>query len=347
MVLGFFASARLMPGKQAALAKFPPLPRLTPIPELAEAEMEERKGLEPERQQWHGDSRMVVFLALGMMLVLGLASALALVTDDAATPAIVPQAHGHGGAAACEGNEELFHGLCYKKCSLLTGGLDSIRTSPWTCCDSHPCGFNQRADIGSHVACAGYDVAGDGSCPHRPGACLEDEELFLGVCYKKCSLLTDEEYPNRVGPATCCKDSGLGCLDPRKDYTSKEFAVGGSNKDTASAEANACGEEGELLLGACYKKCSLLTGNEYPHRVAAATCCKADSRLPHKDGDGTWSLGCLDFRNDKTSSKFNVRVSGHGDKAHLPLKNLTEARGTHLPLQNLTEAASSVYPTHQ
>jgi len=247
----------------------------------------------------------------------------------------------------CKANEELYAGLCYKKCSLLTGGLDSIRTSPWTCCDSHPCGFNQRADIGSHVACAGYDVAGDGSCPHRPGACLEDEELFLGVCYKKCSLLTDEEYPNRVGPATCCKDSGLGCLDPRKDYTSKEFAVGGSNKDTASAEANACGEEGELLLGACYKKCSLLTGNEYPHRVAAATCCKADSRLPHKDGDGTWSLGCLDFRNDKTSSKFNVRVSGHGDKAHLPLKNLTEARGTHLPLQNLTEAASSVYPTHQ
>mmetsp|Transcript_178 Transcript_178/g.669 ORF Transcript_178/g.669 Transcript_178/m.669 type:complete len:237 (+) Transcript_178:82-792(+) len=227
MVLGFFASARLMPGKQAALAKFPPLPRLTPIPELAEAEMEERKGLEPERQQWHGDSRMVVFLALGMMLVLGLASALALVTDDAATPAIVPQAHGHGGAAACEGNEELFHGLCYKKCSLLTAEEMPVRASASSCCQRWPCRLGgQRVAKGT---CQGFGVggkcSGEGCCPHRP--CRQDQELSQGACHRKCSLLTGGEYPHRLTAEMCCKTAQGGlCLQAGQSKTSESSRAG-------------------------------------------------------------------------------------------------------------------------
>uniref|UniRef100_A0A7S4QS24 Uncharacterized protein n=1 Tax=Alexandrium monilatum TaxID=311494 RepID=A0A7S4QS24_9DINO len=226
----------------------------------------------------------------------------------------------------CGDSEELFGGLCYRQCRLLTGGQDAIRTSPWTCCERHPCTTNQRLGISARVACTGFAVAGDGSCPHKPGACLQDEELFLGVCYKKCGLLTSGAYPTRVTPATCCAGSGLDCLDFRKDYTSKEFAVGGGE-----AGMGACQADEELVLGQCFKKCSLLTGNAYPLRLAAATCCKADSRLPHKRG-GVWRLGCLDPRNDKTRAAFDTAGDARpgpvaNARAHLPLRNLTEAAG--------------------
>merc|ERR1719221_1116008 len=105
----------------------------------------------------------------------------------------------------CEDKEEHFGGLCYKKCSLLTGGENPIRTSPWTCCERHPCGLhNQKGTVGHEIFCDGYDVSAEGACPHKPGACLEDEELFLGICYKKCSILTQDSFPNRVTPVTCC-----------------------------------------------------------------------------------------------------------------------------------------------
>uniref|UniRef100_A0A7S4QU91 Uncharacterized protein n=1 Tax=Alexandrium monilatum TaxID=311494 RepID=A0A7S4QU91_9DINO len=228
----------------------------------------------------------------------------------------------------CQGNEELFEGLCYKKCTLLTGGQDAIRTSPWTCCEQHPCTTNQKLSIAARVACSGYAVAGDGSCPHKPGACLKDEELYLGVCYKKCSILTEMQFPYRVAPATCCKGSSLlDCLDFRKDYTSGEFAVGGGEANTG-----ACLEDEELLLGQCYKKCSLLTNNEYPLRTTAATCCKAHSKFPYHD-DGVWHLGCLDPRKDKTSAAFNIAGDRRDEAvaladAHYPLQNLTEAKAS-------------------
>lgn len=216
---------------------------------------------------------------------------------------------------SCTNKEELFGGLCYKKCSLLTGGKDPIRTSPWTCCKSHPCSFNQKGSLGSHVACAGYDISGDGICPHEPGHCLADEEMLLGICYKKCSLLTKQDFPHRVGPATCCKDSGLHCLDFRKDYTSEEFDVGGSGSQD---DDSACGPEGELWLGMCYKKCSILTGNTHPHRIAAATCCRVSSRFLHKSTDGTWHLGCLDFRQDETRLEFNAPLGLAVEQASRP-----------------------------
>lgn len=143
----------------------------------------------------------------------------------------------------CEDDEELFPqnlttggALCYKRCSLLTAGGHPIRTSAWTCCASHPCTIgNQRHDAG---LCSGFDVAGrlgsgeDGACPHKPGACLKNEELFLGVCYKQCRLL-DPGFPIRTGPETCCKsDSGVRCLLPTgQGRTSVAFAVGGGAGD--------------------------------------------------------------------------------------------------------------------
>eukprot|EP00429_Kryptoperidinium_foliaceum_P012256 CAMPEP_0176040720 /NCGR_PEP_ID=MMETSP0120_2-20121206/20194_1 /TAXON_ID=160619 /ORGANISM="Kryptoperidinium foliaceum, Strain CCMP 1326" /LENGTH=453 /DNA_ID=CAMNT_0017374121 /DNA_START=37 /DNA_END=1398 /DNA_ORIENTATION=- len=132
----------------------------------------------------------------------------------------------------CADNEELYGGLCYKRCAILTGGEASIRTSSWTCCKEHPClPWNQHGSVGSRLVCNGYDIDGDGSCPHKPGACLVDEELHMGICYKKCSLLTRGLYPHRTAAATCCKSAGLSCLNLGNDRTSRSFDVGGGAGD--------------------------------------------------------------------------------------------------------------------
>ena len=43
-------------------------------------------------------------------------------------------------------------------------------------------------------------------------SCLKDEELFAGICYMKCSLLTGGHAPHRVANAACCKtDNDFFC----------------------------------------------------------------------------------------------------------------------------------------
>eukprot|EP00440_Ansanella_granifera_P038110 gb/GFBE01041348.1/.p1 GENE.gb/GFBE01041348.1/~~gb/GFBE01041348.1/.p1 ORF type:complete len:427 (+),score=53.97 gb/GFBE01041348.1/:1-1281(+) len=211
----------------------------------------------------------------------------------------------------CADTEELYGGLCYKKCSILTDGSHPIRTSSWTCCESHPCGItNQAGSVGGSIMCDGFDVGDASKCPHAPGACLTDEELFLGNCYKKCEILTQGAFPTRVGPDSCCKGEGLGCLDPRQDKTSSSYAVGGGQGDHDASTpsgvhaplvgvteqggvvtpatqaptmapgtggvveaASRCGNDEELYAGLCYKKCGLMTNNEYPIRTSSWTCC--------------------------------------------------------------------------
>lgn len=146
--------------------------------------------------------------------------------DD--TNPVIPQENMHDGNT-CRDDEELFTGLCYRKCNLLAPGFPK-RTSAWTCC-REPCTWNGWShDFG---VCSGYSVAGsDGkSCPHKPGSCLENEEMLLGECFEKCSILTNGEYPHRVAAATCCKSDGVLCLDPFNDRTSSEFDVGGGDGD--------------------------------------------------------------------------------------------------------------------
>lgn len=132
----------------------------------------------------------------------------------------------------CGDIEELFDGLCYRKCSLLTDGASPIRTSAWTCCDARPCNFKKvHKGAGLPVLCNGYGISGTGSCPHKPGACLDDEELFMGVCFKKCDLLTGGEFAHRSAAGTCCKSTGLSCLLPSNIRISKDFSVGGGKGD--------------------------------------------------------------------------------------------------------------------
>jgi len=138
----------------------------------------------------------------------------------------------------CREDEELFEGLCYKQCRLLTGGLYPVRTSSWSCWAGGNTSMIWKEKVGSKIPipCHDFDVAGDsmgGGCPHSPGSCLENEEIHLNVCYKKCSILTKGEYPHRVAAATCCKERGIGCL--WKSITRPGFRVGGGKKSSNSS----------------------------------------------------------------------------------------------------------------
>lgn len=138
----------------------------------------------------------------------------------------------------CNGDEELLQGLCYKKCSLLTNGTHPVRSTAMSCCRAKPCGFtNTKISVGM---CAGFDVSGDeeskDGCPHKPGACLTNEELSVGFCYQKCSILTKGAYPYRVTAMTCCKEQGLHCLEPQNvafglTSTDSAYNVGGGGGD--------------------------------------------------------------------------------------------------------------------
>lgn len=157
-----------------------------------------------------------------------------------------PKEHLHDGNP-CGDDEELFGGLCYDKCQLLTGGEYTYRQSPWSCCSQKRCTSNPfmlaKCCVHNMGLCSGYDIAGmsEGNkiCPHKPGVCLADEELFLDLCYMKCSVLTNGLYPYRTAAATCCKSSGVGCFieDGVQDgmdgqaITNATLAVGGGCGD--------------------------------------------------------------------------------------------------------------------
>jgi len=141
----------------------------------------------------------------------------------------------------CQDDEELFMNLCYKKCSILTQGTHRYRTSAFTCCEAdskEQCSLSNQ-EVNTKI-CGGFDVAGsingqESACPHQKGSCYENEELYLGSCYKQCGILTNKEYPNRVSAFSCCKSTGFDC-NPfsfgGNVKSSTDFNVGG--KDTAS-----------------------------------------------------------------------------------------------------------------
>jgi len=147
-----------------------------------------------------------------------------------------------GGNQKCKANEELFEDLCYMQCKYLTNGTFALRTSAWTCCRAHTAGECFVSNQGLHFGfCSGYDVGGDGrSCPHLPGDCLDNEEMFLGQCYEKCSILTNGQKPHRTSPISCCETSlGLSCFMPGKVVVGHNMnTAGGAGDGDASTPAN-------------------------------------------------------------------------------------------------------------
>lgn len=147
----------------------------------------------------------------------------------------VPRESRHDGNLCADDEEELM-GLCYSKCSSLTSGTYPFRTTAFSCCRAKPCSFFNSKFSNPMGYCKGFDVSGKQEgrvCPHAPGTCLVNEELKMGVCYERCAILTDNVYPHRSGPSTCCKyESHLACIDPRNAKTSRAFDVGGGAEDT-------------------------------------------------------------------------------------------------------------------
>jgi len=164
-------------------------------------------------------------------------------TQEAASPPAgggqqqAPSAMGPANMSAghkCPDNEEDHAGLCYTKCSQLVGEDYPHRGSPWTCCKDNPCKWMRWKHSFGFVACSGYAVAGAAgkSCPHRHGACMANEEMFMNECYKTCKELTNGEYPFRKAAASCCKTSStISCMNPMNDKTSADFNVGGGKGD--------------------------------------------------------------------------------------------------------------------
>lgn len=136
----------------------------------------------------------------------------------------------------CDDSEEEYGGLCYAKCSILTHGSYPFRGTAFSCCKASNCRANVfKMKVASIIPCHGYDVSlrGDGStrCPHGEGACLDDEEMFMGECYEKCSILTNSKASHRVGAASCCSSEGFDCMNPFNDVTARRFDVGGGKGD--------------------------------------------------------------------------------------------------------------------
>lgn len=135
----------------------------------------------------------------------------------------------------CQDDEEELAGLCYAKCSLLTQNTRPFRCSPFSCSATDCKVLHETYKLAP--PCSGFDVAGvinnkAGDCPHGEGTCLQNEELFLDMCYKSCAVLTANHpngaHPLRTAPATCCKaKSELGCLNPMFDETRAKYDVGG------------------------------------------------------------------------------------------------------------------------
>lgn len=141
----------------------------------------------------------------------------------------------------CGEDEEDFEINCYKKCSILTQGKAPVRTSPWSCCKTEHCTLSE--EVFNVKMCDGFDVAGDaegkGKCPHKEGVCYDNEEISLGVCYKKCSILTNGVYIHRKSAFTCCNKSNLiQCVPmiyPKNTDTKIAYSVGGGKDDGDSS----------------------------------------------------------------------------------------------------------------
>jgi len=142
----------------------------------------------------------------------------------------------------CPEDEELHANLCYKKCSALTAGKYPIRTTAFSCCAEEPCSFFNSKFSNVLSYCSGFDVSGNSEgkeCPHAPGSCMANEEFNLGMCYKKCAILTNNTFPFRSAASTCCRyNNHVACLDALNTLTKPEYNVGGGMDDGHASTPN-------------------------------------------------------------------------------------------------------------
>lgn len=187
----------------------------------------------------------------------------------------------------CLQDEELFAGICYMKCSLLTAGKAPHRVGNNACCRNDNDFFCTL--LGSQQAVSAGLAVGGGEAvhnqPHAPGVgglCTQEEEAYQGLCYPKCSDLTNGQSPYRVGSFQCCHGSALDCLHGKgtisstPNYGTSEIPAakdhGRSYKALNIIDAK-CNEDEDDYNGLCYEKCSRLTYGQGTIRTGPSSCC--------------------------------------------------------------------------
>jgi len=220
----------------------------------------------------------------------------------------------------CLKDEEEFAGLCYMKCSLLTGGRAPYRLSNTFCCHSDNQFFctllqNQQAISPSLAVGGGAAIHNNPHAPGVGGICVLDKEPYQGLCYAKCSDLTNGKSPHRTGPFTCCSGSDVECLSG-KGVVSSSTEYGSSHipeaKDTGRSykainimDAR-CDHNEDDFGGLCYAKCGDLTYGKSTIRTATSSCCSC--------GKGFFSgLCCMLPWNVATDPSFMVGASSNGE----------------------------------
>jgi len=147
--------------------------------------------------------------------------------------------------------------------------------------------------------------------------CEDTEEEFQGLCYRRCTLLTDGQYELRVGPDTCRRNASEVMADTASAPNEvsvdgpdcRGYKVDGEFQCPHRPRSAVCDGLEELYMGFCYKRCALLTSGEYPIRAAANACCsqRPCHNLTRLKIDGS---GC-------TGLSVGSGLQGHAC-AHLP-----------------------------
>eukprot|EP00930_Biecheleria_cincta_P089554 TRINITY_DN7888_c0_g1_i1.p1 TRINITY_DN7888_c0_g1~~TRINITY_DN7888_c0_g1_i1.p1 ORF type:complete len:321 (-),score=31.50 TRINITY_DN7888_c0_g1_i1:259-1221(-) len=109
----------------------------------------------------------------------------------------------------CGPTEELYDTNCYISCDNATDGAFPFRAGTCMCCKGSKC-LLSPGDGESVIDCARFDRAADGLGAHQPilpDCPYEDEEIFEGLCYTKCSVLTMGKYPIRTAMNTCSNNN--------------------------------------------------------------------------------------------------------------------------------------------
>lgn len=106
----------------------------------------------------------------------------------------------------CNDGEELFGAICYTKCSVAFPEYP-YRIGACQCCNS-PSATCSKTPENYVTNCSVLAVGlNNASGLHPPDAvCDEAEDFIGGLCYDRCSILSDGELPIRRGACTCCAE---------------------------------------------------------------------------------------------------------------------------------------------
>merc|ERR1712113_182323 len=149
--------------------------------------------------------------------------------------------------------------------------------------------------------------------------CADDEEMHAALCYKKCSILTNGALSKRCSAFSCSSNS---CSLFEQHVSGLPLPCSGydvNDEGGCPHPTGTCLVDEELMWGRCYKKCSVLTNNAFPHRCGPNLCSTSSG------------IGCFNPSNDKVALSFNSGGGkGNNDAStpsasHWPLKSLTEA----------------------